>query len=251
MKETGIKSSGYENVIVDCPLCERELIFNRVSDLNTTEPIGGTRVSCSKCKGDFWISGDTINERHETIIFDCYDLLRTKRYMNCILNICQAYEMFFSLYLRVSLVYVPFGSGRSKGDASPDKVNDLFLSLSEATKELTFWRMRDIFLRLAISPNSPADLAGSEAAINVLQNHKCPKDAELENWPDKQISLLLMKVKRTQINVLRNKVVHKDGYRPKKEEAEAAVREARSILFPLTYRLDLHDDINSYLQPRQ
>lgn len=246
-----IKLSGYENVVVGCSLCKRELVFNRASDLNTVEPIGGARVSCFECEGEFWINGDTVNERHETIIFDCHDLLNGKRYMNCIPNICQAYEMFFGLYLRVNLVYVPFGSGRSKGDASLDKVNDLFLSLSEATKELTFRQMRDIFLRLAISPNSPADLDGSEAAINVLQNHKCPKDTELENWPDKQMSLLLMKVKRTRIIELRNKVVHEDGYRPKKEEAEGALKEARSVVFPLTARLELRDDINSYLLPRQ
>ena len=39
------------------------------------------------------------------------------------------------------------------------------------------------------------------------------------------------------------------GYRPKRDEAENALQEARSILFPLTWRLNLHDDVNLYLDP--
>ncbi|MDE0372200.1 MAG: hypothetical protein OXI73_06620, partial [Rhodospirillales bacterium] len=95
--------------------------------------------------------------------------------------------------------------------------------------------------------NRPADLDESESLIDTLRDRGCPKDTELANWPDKKMARLLVGVKQTKINELRNKVVHKDGYRPRKVEAEAAVKEARSILFPLTSRLDLHDDINSYL----
>lgn len=251
MISTSIKSSTYENVVVDCPLCRRELIFNRVSDLETIRPISGTRVSCPECEGALWINGDTVNERHEAIIFDSHNLLKTKRYMNCILNICQAYEMFFSLYLRVKLIYVPFGLERSRGSDSLDRLNETRLMLSEATAKLTFVRMRGIFLRFAISSNRPADLEECESLIDTLRDCGCPKDAELENWPDKKMARLLVGVKQTKINELRNKVVHKDGYRPRKIEAETAVKEARSILFPLTYRFDLHDDINSYLRPRQ
>ena len=103
MISTKIKSSGYENIVVTCPLCSHELVLNRATDLGTFEAISGTDVCCQECGRGFWINGDSVNERHEAIVFDCHDLLRTKRYMNCILNVCQAYEMFFSLYLRVNI----------------------------------------------------------------------------------------------------------------------------------------------------
>ena len=246
-----IKLSGYENVVVDCPLCNRELILNRVSDLNTLRPISGTRASCPRCGGEFWLNSDTSNERHEAIILDCHDLLRAKKYMNCILNVCQAYEMFFSLYLRVNLLYVPFGSERRKSGDSLDKLNYLFRNLSAVTEKLTFAPMRDVFLHLVINPNRSSNLDESEALINALPNYACPEEAELENWPDKQISGLLIRIRRTQIHKLRNKVVHKEGYRPMNSEAEGALREARAVLFPLTARLDLHDDINWYVQGEQ
>ena len=86
MNAAKIKSSGYENVVVECPLCNYELIFNRASDLRTFESISGANVSCHKCKHRFWNNGDSVNERHEAIIIACHDLLETKRDMNCILN---------------------------------------------------------------------------------------------------------------------------------------------------------------------
>jgi len=56
-----------------------------------------------------------------------------------------------------------------------------------------------------------------------------------------------MMLKETGISALRNKVVHKSGYRPTRDEAEQAHEEAQSILFPLTWLLDLHDEINWYM----
>jgi hypothetical protein len=58
---------------------------------------------------------------------------------------------------------------------------------------------------------------------------------------------LLKALKNTNINVLRNRIVHKQAYRPTEEEAVSALMEARSILFRLTFHLKLHDDINWYL----
>lgn len=246
-----IKSSTYENVTVDCPLCEEEVTLNRASDLNTLMPISGRRTSCPRCEGEFWLNGDTAAEKHEAIIFDCHDLLKNKKYMSCIVNVCQAYEMFFSLYLRVNLVYVPFGSARGDCYASSDRLNELLQELSRVTAARTFVQMRGIFLSLAINPNRPSDLDESEALINALRDYRCPKDAELESWPKMQISRFLMRVKRTRINELRNKVVHKHGYRPKRDEAERALKEARSVLFPLTNWFDLHDNINWYLKSQQ
>lgn len=246
MVSAQIKSSGYENVVVDCPLCNDELVFNRATDLATFEPISGIDVLCYECGKGFWINGDSVNERHEAVIFDCHDLLRTKRYMNCILNVCQAYEMFFSLYLRVNLLYRPFATDYHMGRASTEKLNIRFRELAEETEKIAFAKMRDIFLALFVRGHRPTSLEEAKAHIDSLRTHSCPKDDDLTVEGDKKMSELLLRMKRTKINRMRNNVVHKNGYRPDRSEAELALKEARSVLFPLTSLLDLRDDVNWY-----
>jgi hypothetical protein len=50
-------------------------------------------------------------------------------------------------------------------------------------------------------------------------------------------------------NELRNQVVHKNAYRPSREEVEAATEETRGILFPLARYLSIdYDDIHWYIR---
>ena len=240
-----IKHAGYENIIADCPLCGYECTFNRMSDLRTLEPIAGTDVSCEKCGGDFWLTNDTVNERYEVLIFDCYDLLGRKRYTNCILNLCQAYEMLFSSYLRAKLLYEPFGSNSSRDSAALCHLNQLSQNLEEKIKSFGFDQMRSCFLCLIIESNPPSTLDEAENHIKKLYP-RLPKDVDLKSVTGTALADLLIRVKRATIHELRNKVVHKTGYRPTRVEAEEALKETRSILFSLTGRLNLHDDVNWY-----
>jgi hypothetical protein len=239
-----IKRTSYENFVAQCPWCEQESIFNRATDLKDLSPIAFRTVSCLNpaCGKPFNINGDSVNSAHEMLVLDCYELLQLKHYMNCILSLAQAYEVFFSLFFRVELLYKPFG-------ADPDQelshLNRLSEELHEKIKEHTFTRMRALFLQHIVTGSRPANLAEAEAAIAGLEDHPSdPKDAELEALGDKQLVALLKAVKSTAINTLRNRVVHKQAYRPTREEAE----EARSLLFPLTSRLGLYDDINRYMR---
>ena len=113
-----IERVSYENINATCPCCGYKCIFNRISDLCTTDPIGSREVHClnKECDKLFRIGGDSANERHEMLIFDCYELLDRKQYMHCILNLATAYEMFFSLFLRVKLVHKPFKADREFQD---------------------------------------------------------------------------------------------------------------------------------------
>ena len=247
MTAVSIKVSGYENIVVDCPICSDEIRFNRASDLQTFEPIAGANVSCYQCGGEFWINGDSISERHEALLFECHDHLFAKLYMNCILNMCQAYEMFFSLHLRVNLLYRPFAIDHHEGHASTDMLNARFRELASETEKFSFARMRNIFLALLVREDRPASLEEAKAHIDNLRAHSCPRDDDLTVGRDRKVSELLLRVKRTKINGLRNDVVHKNGYRPDRSEAERALKEARSVLFPLTSLLDLRDDVNWYV----
>jgi hypothetical protein len=242
------KQTNYENFVAQCPWCGQESIFNRATDLKELSPIAFRAVSCLNpaCGRPFNINGDSVNSAHEMLVLDCYELLQLKHYMNCILTLAQAYEVFFSLFLRVELLYMPFACDIRK---DTNRLNQLAEQLTGKVKEHTFARMRALFLRQLIAGPHPANLAEAEVAIARLEDRPSdPKDAELEALNDRQLVDLLKALKRTPINTLRNRVVHKQAYRPTREEAEAALEEARSLLFPLTNRLDLYDDVNWYMR---
>src|ERR1700734_2074965 len=92
----------YENVITNCKGCGNEVIFNRATDLKTTAQIAGMETHCPHCGDPIWITGDIASPAHEVLLFDCYDLFPEKHYMSAVLNVAQAYESFFALYLRVT-----------------------------------------------------------------------------------------------------------------------------------------------------
>jgi len=62
------------------------------------------------CGKSFNINSDLVNSAHEMLVLDCHELLRQKHYMNCIMTLAQAYEVFFSLFLRVDLLYKPLAA---------------------------------------------------------------------------------------------------------------------------------------------
>lgn len=144
------KDMNYENYIATCPHqhCKFQNIFNRVSDLKTVEPIVFKQVACLKpsCKKQFIINGDLVSENYEYLIKDCYDLLKIKRYMYCILNLCQACEMFFVRAIEVKLIYQPFKDKVFSDDC--DQFNDLCKKLYTKIKDYTFENLKRIFFDL-------------------------------------------------------------------------------------------------------
>lgn len=243
-----IARSSYENVYVQCPWCGQEIVFNRATDLRDLRPIGFRTVSClnQQCGKPFSINGDLVNSAQEMLVFDSCELLQAKHYMSCILTLTQAYEVLFNLFLRVELLYKPFA-------ADPDKDRDLLNSLAELlekeVKDHAFGPMRALFLHQLVSCRSPRTLVEAKAAIEALADFhpEPPSDTELGSLGDKDLVALLKRLRDTDINGLRNSVVHKQAYRPTRTEAETALEKTRAIIFPLTQRLDLHDDPNWYM----
>jgi hypothetical protein len=242
------KYASYENFVAECPWCCKEIIFNRASDLRTFEPIGGRDVLClsTDCRQPFRIVGDVINSPHEMLIFDCYELVERKHYMNCILSLAQAYEVFFSLFFRVELLYKPFGAAPRQKLADLNRLSD---KLYGKIKKYAFTDMRALFLEYMVAGRSPKNL--NEAAEVVAAFPDCPrepKDAAIKRLGDAKLVPLLKAVKATSIHTLRNRVVHNQAYRPTREEVEEAIKETRSVLFPLTSHLQLYDEINWYMR---
>lgn len=142
----------YENFIAVCPVCGHRNVFNRASDFCTFEPIAFKTVTCQKssCRDDFNINRDRINSAHQGLLFDCHDLLSAKQYMNAVLSITQAYEVFFRHYLRIELLYRPFAMGDS--DDLP-VLNLLAERLYESVQSFTFEPMCRLFLAHAVRPD--------------------------------------------------------------------------------------------------
>jgi hypothetical protein len=242
------KETNYENFTAICPICGFRNIYNRVSDLEDEEPIDFKTVEClnDQCQKSFNINGDHIDPAFKMLIMDCYNLKQDKRYCYCILNLAQAYELFFSLYLQIELLFKPF---RRESDRDIERLNTISDLLYENTKRYTFITMRNIFINRVLLGEDLSSLSEAEHRINQLKSAiREPPDTDIANIADRNLSQLLQALKATRIKEVRNKVVHKHAYRPKLAEVEALLEETRSMLFPLSSHLGIQsDDINSYL----
>ena len=240
------KQTNYENFIAECPWCNEENIFNRRDDLKTLEPISFRTVTCANesCKKEFKINNDSVNSSFEMFLFGCYELIKKKQYMHCALAIAQSYEVFFNLYLRVELLYKPFSYQQNR-DIS--EINKVLKILNEKIERYSYCQMRSVFLNLLISNLEPKNLEKSKEIIDEL-NPCDPSSSEIESIKEnKRIYKLIIKLKNSSVNKLRNSVVHKRAYRPSKNEIEESLKEARYILFGLNRHLKLYDDPNWYI----
>jgi hypothetical protein len=209
--------STYENVYTECPGCGYRNIFNRASDLKTFEPIAGLDVRCEKagCMSAFRIVSDRINPAHQSLLFDCADLLARKQYMQCVFAVAQSYEVFFNHFLHVQLIFRPF-AGEDTHDV--DELNDVSNQLYEAVQGFTFEPMRSLFLDLVARDVTFSTLTNSKGSIKALPNSalaiKKPTKAVVQSVTDDRLRDLLVALYDAKIPQLRNRVVHKDAYRP-------------------------------------
>ena len=236
---------GYETFAATCPWCRQENVFSRVSDLSEIS-FDYQVVLCEHqgCRKRFSINGDSVNPPHEMLFLECYDLFESKRYMHCIVTLAQAHEVFFKLYLEVELLWKPFSADEERDIA---RLNRLALKLDEKVERKTFGPMRDLFLHVATHGPTPKNLDEAEKAIFALRIPREKPHAQIESVPDTKRAALLKAVSTSTIDQMRNKVVHKRAFRPTREEAEAALKTSRPILFGSRKVLDLYDDLNYYM----
>jgi len=239
--------STYENFIADCPNCGMTNTFNRASDLQTFQPIGFREVACEACKRPFNINNDAINAAHEMLLFGCFAFIERKEYMQCVLSVAQAYEVFFSHFMHVQLIYRAYAH---EGSHDLSRLNCLNEQLYNRVHRLTFVPMRSLVLRLVIDAVAPTSLAAAEVAIAALpEKPRVVPRRDIEATADNHLKVkaLLLRLLDADVNTLRNRVVHKDAYRPTREEATTAHDEAREILHGLTARLRLGYDAYWYI----
>jgi hypothetical protein len=164
--------------------------------------------------------------------------------MHAVLSITQAYEVFFSHYLRVELLYRPFAT---EGSDDLPALNRLAERLYESVQSFTFEPMRRLFLTLALRPRRFLSLAEGKAWINTIPSS--PRD--VAKVPDEQIDAArepelrdrLRDLAAVQINGLRTVLFN----RSMRDEAEAALSDAERVIHGLTSLLRLDGDAVWYL----
>ncbi|GAF78174.1 unnamed protein product [marine sediment metagenome] len=228
----------YENFIARCPICDHRNIFNRCSDLKTFKPIDFKKVECFNCHKSFGINGDDISPPYEYVYRECHKLIIEKHYINCIINLSQSIEMFLAYCIYDRLLWELFRKGIIN---STDDVNLLIGGIDHKIKNYSFSSLRNIFFDIYLnrkSFNSKSDALAYIKNFHLLSK-KLPSDNDICIYPDKNLITLFMNLKKTKINELRNKVIHKYGYRPSFQEVENVMEETERILFDLKKELKI------------
>ena len=240
------KRTNYENFIAECPYCGKENIFNRISDLQTIQPITFMEVKCFECNKEFNINGDKITESYEYLIYDCCELLRTKRYMYCIFNLCQACEAFLLKAIETKTILEPWK--RRILYRRVNVLNEYRKRLFDSVEGYSYERLRNLFLDLYIynkSFNDQQDIDDYLEGIVSIVNH-CPPEAVIKNYPDQRTRDLLLDLHGLDINKIRNKVVHKYAFRPSSQDVQKYWDSVGRIIYGLRQRLRILHTI-SYL----
>lgn len=224
-------SSDYENFYADCPYCGFSNIFNRVSDLKTLAPISFQIVKClsKACSHKFNINGDSASEAYETLIHDCNDLLERKKYSSCILNLTQAYEVFFNLFVYLKLVGVPFSKEEENSDI--DVLNNMSRDLRKAIRNFGYRSMRNLFFNFVIKDIKPQNIVESHIWIGEI--HKFGGDLngeEFKKIDNLELRKLILSIKNSKIEELRNNIAHKYAYKATEDEARKMFKETRTNL---------------------
>jgi hypothetical protein len=229
----------YENFIAECPYCKEENIFNRASQLETFEYIDCKEVECFKCKQKFNIKGDYVGEKHEYLIYDCYELLKQKRYMYCIINLCIACEAFFLKGIEVKLLWEPWKQKLFQGDT--EIFNHYSDKLYKKTHDYTYSKLLNVFFDLYLKNRSFHSQMSIDDYMNVIDCFAKiePKDEDIQKYHDPETRDLFMNLKKLKINKIRNDVAHKCAFRPTLQDAEKYRKEVQSIIFGLQTMLKM------------
>ncbi len=212
-----IKIGTYENIFVDCPNCQKELIFNRISDLKTIMPIDGQKLKCEHCEKLFWASGDQApSAKYRWFLGDLPFLKRNKRYGLYIFTLCQSCEIFMQEAIINKLIDTNPEYRDDEGHfcyndkIGADAYNEIYKTfhntkISEIInngskdktqyRKVTFEKLRELFLHVF-----------EDARINKLPTLKKLKEDRREQS--------FCVVEKTDINQTRNDIAHKDAYRP-------------------------------------
>jgi len=211
-----IKIAGYENIYVDCPYCKKENIFNRMSDLKTNRCIVSLNVICQFCKKEFHISNDKlIYPKFQSILDELEVIKKQKNYRLYILTLCQGIECFFEQAIMNKILDRNAALRNEEGKIDIKRYNEEQDKLYKKTiydlcqkgskknefKNATFNDLRIIFLY-------------------IFDDERKNDNGNLKKLKEDKREKSFKAIEDTKINEIRNKVIHKQAYRPSLEEIE-------------------------------
>jgi hypothetical protein len=228
-----IQDPDYETVTAECTHCGSLCVFNRIDDLGDPDRCSGRWVTCLECKKPFWIFGDIINPAYDLLIQSARERIGTKRYMQCIALLAQAWEMFFSLFAYSNYLYRPFFATPKLG-RSDELFQQLSSQLYSATRQHTLKPLREVLINTVVKRVHPQTLQESAAAISRIVSENFgsgpPKKAEFNRLPDEEKRDLVRQLQKLKIADLRDEVVHQHVYRPRRVEVEQCFAELRILV---------------------
>jgi hypothetical protein len=227
-----IKSKDYETITAQCDECGSLSTFNRVDDIGDPGPYdSGCYVGCTECGRPFWVFGDAIDPAYELLLFDAEEHMRTKRYIPCVTSLTQAWEMFFATFAYSNYLYRPFRHDARQPEQR-ERLEALAGQLGDAIWNFTFDQLRNVLANTVVEEVRPRTLDESEVAIARIKDENFgqpPAQARVDALSDSSVRAVLLQLQDLRIGELRNRVVHKNGYRPRRWEIEECSNEIRVL----------------------
>jgi hypothetical protein len=152
--------------------------------------------------------------------------------MQCVAILGQAWEIFFSSFAYSNYLYRPFFVSPDP-DYSGEHFDRLRRLLHNATRQFTFYPLRNVLTNTVLKGVHPQALQEREAAISRIEDENFaaePKKADIEKFPDEETRNLLKQLRELKIASLRNDVVHQHAYRPRRADVEECLEEATTLL---------------------
>jgi hypothetical protein len=229
-----VEDSDYETISVTCDLCQAGLRLSRRDDLGDFEAISGRNFKCSACHGDFWITGDTINTVYEMFIFAADAHFASKHYMLAITSLAQAWELFLESFAYSNFIYRPFWQ-EARHVAGLEQLNRCSRRLDHGIRGFAYQKLANLVAHTFIRKLHPLTLADAERMIETVVSDKsfrnAPTASELSAIDDSEIRTAVERIRALRTTGLRNKVIHKDAYRPSADEVIACKEEEVVFLF--------------------
>ncbi len=231
-----ISQADYETVETSCEHCGHGCILNRREDFADVGPYFGRNVTCPSCRSVMWVSGDTVNEPFELFLFAARESFNRKRYMLAVVNMCQAWEIVFRMFVAARFLYRPYFYSRQRG-RDLDRLNDLEAELenkklkNRSFRKLAFADLRSVMIKVIVDNMSPRTLDEAREAIHGnLISTTCPSREAVSKVADTQTREILLGLLELNVGEIRNKVIHSRAYRPTRDEAERSLESARLLL---------------------
>jgi hypothetical protein len=196
-------------------------------------------VRCLQCEHTFAINADTADPPFAVLLLEVFEIIERREYRRAVQQITQSYESFFLHALREQLALKLLI--KSRGETPVEEANRILTLVHAATEKLAYRKLRNVFLGLAVAGPPQNIREAKETADAILKQRDDPPDEDLRA-ADPAIRDILLRLKNSDIDDLRNDVAHNRAYRPTHERTTKAFNDARDIIWGLSDKLDVRYD---------